>query len=111
MLNEVIRATISVEPDMAFVASSSSSDNTELGAYTRRRHIDVVIFVAGDENFADDKILSVLRINPRLRLIAIGGKRDQGTLHHLVASRDEIGRLAQSNLTAAIRTGATWRLD
>jgi hypothetical protein len=110
MLNEIIRATVSAEPDMTIV-EDPARDDEELGTYTRRRRIDVVIFVAGDKNFADDKIVQMLRINPRLRLLSMDGKCDRGTLHHLVPAHDAIGRLAQSTLTAALRTGAALRLN
>jgi hypothetical protein len=109
MLSEVICAAITVEPDMTIVEDAIRCDD-EIGAYTRRRRIDIVIFVAGDKNFADDKIDQLLRANPRLGLLSIDGKRDQCTLHHLVPAHDAISRLAQPSLTAAIRAGAELRL-
>jgi hypothetical protein len=117
MLTEIIRSTIATEPDMSIVAGnvdmSIFEGNVEgtaaLGVYTRRRRIDVVIFVSGDENFADDKIFGLLRANPRLSLLAMDGRRDEGTLHHLVPAHDAIGRLAHASLTAAIRAGAALR--
>jgi hypothetical protein len=108
MLDEIIRATISAEPDMAIVEQATRPDN-DIGAYTRRQHVDVVIFIAGDKNFSDNKIDHMLRANPRLALLSIDGRRDQGTLHHLVRAREAIGRLAQSTLTDAIRAGAALR--
>jgi hypothetical protein len=110
MLTEIIRAAVATEPDMAIIEGDADG-NAELGAYTRRRRINVVIFVAGDEAFADSRILTMLRSNPRLSLLAMDGRRDQGTLHHLVAAHDEIGRLAHASLTSAIRAGAALRLD
>jgi hypothetical protein len=110
MLKEVIRATIAAEPDMTIVDDTSYCDE-EFSAYTQRRRIDVVIFVVGNAKFADDKIVLMLRSNPRLSLLSVDSKRDQGTLHHLVPARDAIGRLAQSSLTAAIRAGAALRLN
>jgi hypothetical protein len=110
MLNEIIRATITAEPDMTIVEDAMHCGD-EIGAYTRRRRIDVVIFVAGNENFADDKIVQMLRSNPRLSLLSMDGKRDQGTLHHLVPAHNAIGRLAQPSLIAAIRAGAALRLN
>ena len=110
MLNEIIRATIATEPDMTIVEDAAHCDE-ELGAYTRRRRIDVVIFVVGNENFADDRVVRMLRINPRLSLLSMDGRLDQGTLHHLVPAHDAIGRLAQPSLTAAIRAGAALRLN
>jgi hypothetical protein len=109
MLTEIIRSVIANEPDITIV--EGEVDRTvELGAYTRRRRIDVVIFVSGDENFADDKIFSLLRANPRLGLLAMDGRHDQGKLHHLVPAHDAIGRLAHASLTSAIRAGAALRL-
>jgi hypothetical protein len=105
MLNEIIRATISSEPDMTIVDGAFGSDD-DIGAYTRQRHIDVVIYPAGNEDFAEHKIIGMLHANPRLSLLSIDGQRDQGTLHHLVPARDAIGRLVQSSLTDAIRAGA-----
>jgi hypothetical protein len=109
MHNEIIRATIATEPDMTIVEYAIRG-NEDFGTYTRRRRIDVVIFVAGNNEFADDKIVQMLRTNPRLSLLSMDGQRDQGTLHHLVPARTAIGRLAQSSLTAAIRAGAALRL-
>jgi hypothetical protein len=108
MLNEIIRAAISSEPDMAIVDDAFRHEG-ELGAYTRQRRIDVVIFAAGNESFDDDQILHLLRANPRLSLLSIDGARDQGMLHRLVPAHDAIGRLAQSSLTRAIRAGAALR--
>jgi hypothetical protein len=108
MLNEIIHAAISSEPDMAIV-DDVIDRNDKLGAYTRRRRIDVVIFGAGNDGFADDEIFRLLRANPRLSLLSISGTRDEGTLHHLVLAHDAIGRLAQSSLTDAIRAGAALR--
>ncbi len=108
MLNEIIRAAISSEPDMTIVDAALRADD-DLGAYTLQRRINVVIYPAGDENFDDEKIIGLLHANPRLSLLAIDGQRDTGTLHHFVPAHDAIGRLAQSNLTAAIRAGAALR--
>ena len=81
----------------------------DLGEYTRQHRIDVVLYVAGAEEFDDDRIVGMLRANPRLSLLSIDGRRDQGVLHHLVPAHEEIGPLAQSTLTAAIRAGAARR--
>jgi hypothetical protein len=105
MLNEIIRAAISSEPDMTIVDGAVGSDD-DIGAYTRQRRIDVVIYPAGNEDFAEHKIIGMLHANPRLSLLSIDGQRDQGTLHHLVPARDAIGGLVQSSLTDAIRAGA-----
>jgi len=105
MLDEIIRAAISAEPDMAIVEQAIRPGD-EIGAHARRQRIDVVIFTAGDKDFSDGKIDHMLRANPRLALLSIDGQRDQGTLHHLVPARGAIGRLAQSSLTGAIRAGA-----
>jgi hypothetical protein len=108
MLNEIIRATLASEPDMTIVDGSGRGDD-DIGAYTRRRQIDVVIYPEGNAHFADDKLVAMLKANPRLALLAIDGPRDEGTLHHLVPAHDAIGRLAYSSLTAAIRAGAALR--
>ena len=76
MLSEVIRATIAAEPDMTIVDDTIGCDE-ELGHYTQRRRIDVVIFIVGNAKFTDDKILLMLRSNPRLSLLSMDGKRDQ----------------------------------
>jgi hypothetical protein len=108
MLNDVMRATISSEPDMTIVEGAVCDDD-DIGAYTLKRRIDVVIYPAGSTHFADDKLVRALKANPRLALLSIDGPRDQGMLHHLVPAQDTIGRLAQSSLTAAIRAGAALR--
>jgi hypothetical protein len=108
MLNEIIRAAVSSEPDMMVVNAEVRVDD-DLGAFTLKRRIDVVIYPAGHENFDDERIIGLLHANPRLSLLAIDGPSDAGTLHHFVPAHDAIGRLAQSNLAAAIRTGVTLR--
>jgi hypothetical protein len=108
MLNDIVRATILSEPDMTIVDGVGRSDD-DIGAFTLRRRIDVVIYPAGSAHFADDKLAGMLKANPRLALLSIDGPRDEGTLHHLVPTRDPIGRLAHSSLTAAIRAGVTLR--
>jgi hypothetical protein len=108
MLNEIVRSTVSAEPDMTIVDGAGRGDD-DIGAYTRRRHIDVVIYPAGSARFAGDKAAGILKANPRLALLSIDGPRDEGTLHHLVLARDAIGRLAHSSLTAAIRAGTALR--
>lgn len=110
MLNEIIRATIAAEPDMTIVEDTTHGDE-ELGIYTRRRRIDVVVFHVGNEKFTDEKIVQMLRINPRLSLLSMDGQLDQGTLHHLAPTHDAIGRLTRCSLTAAIRAGAALRLN
>ncbi len=108
MLNEIIHGALSPEPDIAIVDDVIHREE-ELGAYTRRRRIDVIIFAAGDDSFTDDEIFRLLQANPRLSLLSISGIRDEGTLHHLVLAHDSIGRLAQSSLTDAIRVSAARR--
>jgi hypothetical protein len=108
MLNEIVRSTVSCEPDMTIVDGAGCGDD-DIGAYTRRRRIDVVIYPAGNPHFADDKLAGMLKANPRIALLSIDGPRDAGTLHHLVPAHDAIGRLAHSSLTAAIRAGAALR--
>jgi hypothetical protein len=105
MLNEIVSAAIALEPDMTIVDSLLRRDEG-LGAFTRQRRIDVVIYPAADGCFDDDTILGLLKANPRLSLLALDGERDAGTLHRLAPAQDAIGRLAQSSLAAAIRAGA-----
>jgi hypothetical protein len=108
MLNEIVRAAISSEPDMTIVEAAVRGCG-DLGEYTRQRRIDVVLYVADAEDFDDSKIAGMLKANPRLSLLAIDGRRDQGVLHHLVPAHDPIGPLAHSSLAAAIRAGAALR--
>lgn len=104
MLNEIVRAAIAGEPDMAVIGGGRCPG--ELGLYTKRNRIDVVIFVFGDETFADDRIDHILRDNPRLSLLGMDRKRDSSVLHHLVPAHDQFDGLAQPSLAAAIRAGA-----
>jgi hypothetical protein len=108
MLNEVVRAAISSEPDMTIV-DLAIRDDEDLGAVTRRRRIDVVICTAANDVIDDSKSLGLLKANPRVSLIAIDGLRDAGTLYHLVPAQDAIGPLAQASLATAIRAGAALR--
>jgi hypothetical protein len=107
MLSDIIAQAIRPEPDMAIVAAIDETDSLE--TFLRRRRIDVVIFGAGDEKFSDTDIARLLQAIPRLGLLAIDGAADQGTLHHLVRVRDQIGQLAQSSVTDAIRAGSALR--
>jgi hypothetical protein len=108
MLNEIVCAAIASEPDMTVVDSFARRDEG-LGAFTRQRHIDVVVYPAAGDGFDDDAILRLLKANPRLSLLALDGERDAGTLHRLAPAHDAIGKLAQSSLAAAIRAGAGLR--
>jgi hypothetical protein len=108
MLSEIVHAAVSSQPDMTIV-DALQRYNGDLGALTRKRRIDVVIYPAADVDFGADKILRLLQANPRVSLLAIDGQRDAGTLHHLAPAHDAIGRLAQTSLTAAIRAGAALR--
>jgi hypothetical protein len=108
MLNEILRAAISSETDMKIV-DPDVRGMIDLGPYTRRRRIDVVVFPAGDGDFDEDRIAELLHANPRLSLLAIDGQTDAGTLHHFIPAHEAIGQLAQSNLAAAIRAGAALR--
>ena len=65
MLNEIVSAAIASEPDMTVVDSLARRDEG-LGAFTRQRHIDVVIYPAADGGFDDETILGLLKANPRL---------------------------------------------
>jgi hypothetical protein len=105
MLNEIVRAAIASEPDMTIV-DSLVRGGEGLGAFTRRRRIDVVVYPAADSSFDAETILGLLKTNPRLSLLALDGERDGGTLHRLAPAHDAIGPLAQSSLAEAIRAGA-----
>jgi len=108
MLNEIVCAAIASEPDMRVVDLLLRGDEN-LGAFTRQHRIDVVLYPAADSRFDNDTILGQLKVNPRLSLLALDGEHDGGTLHRLAPAHDAIGRLAHSNLTAAIRAGAASR--
>ena len=79
----------------------------ELGNYTRRRRIDAVIFASGDQDFEDHKIAGLLRVNPRLCLLAVDGRDNRAIVHFLTPSRTVFPGLETATLTAAIRAG-TW---
>jgi dihydrodipicolinate reductase len=108
MLNEIVHAAVSSEPDITIVDSLARSGD-DLGALTLKRRIDVVIYPAAADEFDADKILGLLQANPRVSLLAIDGQRDDGTLHHLAPAHQAIGRLEQSSLAEAIRAGAALR--
>ena len=107
MLNTIIRNAIAAEADMTVVGDNPSK--TDLGALTRRRRIDVVLFRAGDSDFTDASIDRLLRANPRLGLLAVDGAEDSRILHHLVRTCSEFRPLARSTLASAIRAGAALR--
>lgn len=108
MLHEIISATIAAEPGMV-IAGRHADATSGLGALTQSRRIDVIVFRAGDEDFAEDRIERLLRTNPRLGLLAVDGPRDAGTLHHLVAAHEVVRPLSETSLAAAIRAAAALR--
>ena len=107
MLNTIIRNAIAAEADMTVV--EDVRNRVDLGALTRRRRIDVVLFRAGSACFAEESIDRLLHENPRLGLVALDGVTDRGTLHHLVRTRGEFRPLSRSTLASAIRAGAALR--
>lgn len=108
MLSEIISSAIAAEPTMRVVPGAPSM--AELGDYTRRRRIDAVIFAAGNQSFAEDKIADLLRANPRLCLLAVDGGGDQAIVHFLTPSRSVFPGLEAATLTTAIRAGTWLRL-
>jgi hypothetical protein len=107
-MDEILRSAIQAEPDMAIVnrAEEPGAIGNRLGAYTKRRHIDVVVCIASDDDRFRDRIEDLLRANARLGVVAIDGGRGTGVLHRLVPVHDAIGPLARENLAGAIRAGA-----
>ncbi len=108
MLSEIIRTAIAAEPQLRLVAGAPS--NAELGNYIRRRHIDAVIFASGNRDFEDGEIAGLLRVNPRLCLLAIDGRENQAVVHFLAPSHEVFPGLEAATLAAAIRAGTRLRL-
>lgn len=112
MMDEILRSAIAAEPGMTVVDCGPSEDaphGERLGAWTRRRRIDVVIRVVNDDD-PGDRFEALLRANPRLGVVAIDASRGTATLHHLVPAHDAIGPLARDNLIGAIRAGGYRRV-
>lgn len=109
MLSDIICNVIAAEPDIAMVEAQPDIAS-DLGPFTRRHRIDVVICLATDDNFTNNRIDRLLRSNPRLGLVAIDGAGDSGVLHHLVPAHVRFSGLRQSSLLDAIRGGATMRV-
>jgi hypothetical protein len=108
MLCDVIEQAIASEPDLAIVEGALVAAD-DLGTFSRTKRIDVIIVPAGAEEFTEDHVVRLLRVNPRLGLIAIDGTADRGDLHHLVPAHEPIGPLTRSSVIAAIRAGAALR--
>ncbi len=110
MMDEILRSAISACSDMAVVSNHPDGlgeGDDRLGAYTRRRRIDVVVLsTPGDDASVQDRIVGLLRANARLGVVAIDGARDTGTLYRLVPVRDTIEPLAAGTIADAIRAGA-----
>jgi hypothetical protein len=110
MMDEILRSTIAAESDIAIVSNHPGEleeGGDRLGAYTRRRRIDVVVLsTPGDDAAVQDRIVSLLRANARLGVVAIDGASDTGTLHRLVPTRDAIEPLTAGTIADAIRAGA-----
>jgi len=108
MLRDIIALAIADEPDIEIV-ENAVGPTEDVAAYTRRKRVDVLIFSDVSSPFDDAHIDDLLHANPRLGLIEVNGPQDRGMLHRLVAAHEDIGALAQSSLTAAIRAGAAMR--
>ena len=108
MLSEIISSAIATEPQMRVVPGTPSI--RELGEYTRRRHIDTVIFAHGNQDFAGEKIAGLLRVNPRLCLLGVDGRENRAVVHFLAPASTVFPTLEASTLTAAIRAGTGLRL-
>lgn len=109
MLNEIISSAIAAEPQLRLVSGQPAV--AELGEYTRRRHIDAVIFASGNRDFADERIAGLLRANPRLCLLAVDGREDQAVVHFLAPLHQAFHGLEAASLADAIRTGTWLRLQ
>jgi hypothetical protein len=109
MLSDIIRGAVALEPDIAIV-ESAAVPTLDLGSFTRRHRIDVLICHAADADFTNDLIDRLLHSNPRLGLVAIDGADDSGVLHRLVPAHDRFAGLRQSSLIDAIRAGAAIRV-
>jgi hypothetical protein len=108
MLSDIIVLAIADEHDMTVVARSTDA-MTELDDSVREERVDVVIFSSSAIRLDRERIGRLLNCNPRLGLIEVVPQRDGGTLHHLVATQDEIGPLTRPSLAGAIRTAAALR--
>jgi hypothetical protein len=109
MMDEILRSAIESESDMAIVNRRPEGPEAfpdRLGGYTKRRRIDVVVCIAGDDDGVRDRIEGLLCANPRLGVVAIDGGRGTGTLHRLVPVHEVIGPLGRESLAGAIRAGA-----
>ena len=108
MLNDIIRRTIASAGDMR-VVECDSQPRDGLGAYTRWRRVDVVIYATGLPGFGGERVRDLLRENPRLGLLEMDGPHDAGAIHHLSPTTRRIRPLAPPGLLKAIRTGAGLR--
>jgi hypothetical protein len=108
MLREIVSEALVGEPAMRVIGSTSTFAG--LGPYTRRKRIDVLIFVAGDKAFEDIAIADMLRVNPRLCLLGVDGQENQAIVHFLSPSRTVLPNLEASTLASAIRAGTGLRL-
>ena len=109
MLSDIVRNVVEAEPDIAIV-EVRPEPALDLGVFTRRHRIDVLICLAADTDFSNDRIDRLLHSNPRLSLVAVDGAADSGTLHRLVPTHDQFNGLAQSSLLDAIRADAAMRV-
>jgi chemotaxis response regulator CheB len=107
ILNAIVRDAITDESDITIVEQRDSRD--ELGVFTRRRRIDVVLFGMSARAPTVADIERLLHANPRLGVLMLDGSHDSGVVHRLVRACNEFAPLARSTLAAAIRTGAALR--
>ena len=108
MLTEIVGMAISDDPGMCIVSGQPPS--AEIGAYTRRKHIDALIFISGDKNFDNEVILGLLRVNPRLCLLGLDGLRNRAIVHRLTPVHENVDDLAAASLVSALHSGTALRL-
>src|SRR5215469_13392924 len=108
MLNDIIRRTIASERDIR-VVESDPHPREDLGDYTRRRRVDVVIYAARLPAFTRERVKDLLRENPRLGLLEMDGPHDAGALHHLTQTTRRIQPLGAPLFLKAVRAGAALR--
>jgi hypothetical protein len=104
MWGEIISAAIADEPRMRIVHGAPPA--AELGQYIRQHDISTVIFAAGNHDLEDTGIAGLLRVNPRLGLVAVDGRENRAVVHFLAPAHAVFAGLDASTLIAAIRASA-----
>lgn len=98
-MTDILEHVVAKDPALAVVGTT---DDTNLAAEARRTRADVVVMAqtAADER---DRLASLLRSRPRLKVVTIVASGESGALYELRPHRTFIEEITAESLSQAIR--------